>query len=378
MTCCRAATASPATTPATKADRQKARDHGSRAALNGRGRRARGASRARRRGRPRNWRSRRDRRGRGRERRRRRRRCSVSRRLADEACGRRRSWSIIDRLLAAPPAALWFATGDADRHDGRSPGSRVAASAPPSQAFAQWPMARASPVTVAGAAADLGERPHRIPSSPPCGGPSRSVICARHARRQTARRRRPWRKSRKRTPRRHREKMEKRKAVQDAEVAGKTHRAKGPADGPYRRRQGQVDGGLRPRAAGARPWLEGRRRAVRQGRLAQRRARDAGRSSEGPFSWHTLGEGFTWETQDRARDEAAARRAWDKACELMDDPEIRLLVLDELNIALRYEHLPLAEVIETLAGAARRSPCRRHRPQRQAGADRRRPISSPR
>jgi len=65
--------------------------------------------------------------------------------------------------------------------------------------------------------------------------------------------------------------------------------------------------------------------------------------------WHTMGEGFTWETQDKARDIAAAGRAFAKAKALMDDPEIRLLVLDELNIALRYDYLPLAEVVETLA-----------------------------
>jgi cob(I)alamin adenosyltransferase len=62
----------------------------------------------------------------------------------------------------------------------------------------------------------------------------------------------------------------------------------------------------------------------------------------------TLGEGFTWETQDRSRDVAAAERAWDKAKELMAREDIRLLVLDELNIALRYEYLDLAEVVETL------------------------------
>ena len=88
-------------------------------------------------------------------------------------------------------------------------------------------------------------------------------------------------------------------------------------------------------------------------------ARAPGEAASGPcwsilgkerVSWHTLGEGFTWETQDRARDEAAARRAWDKARELMADPELRLLMLDELNIALRYNHLPLDEVIATLRG----------------------------
>ena len=61
-----------------------------------------------------------------------------------------------------------------------------------------------------------------------------------------------------------------------------------------------------------------------------------------------MGEGFTWETQDRARDVAAAEAAWAKARELMADPEIRLVVLDELNIALRYDYLPLAVVVAEL------------------------------
>jgi cob(I)alamin adenosyltransferase len=64
--------------------------------------------------------------------------------------------------------------------------------------------------------------------------------------------------------------------------------------------------------------------------------------------WHTMGEGFTWETQDRARDIADSRRAWDRAKELMRDPDLGLLVLDELNIALRYDYLPLDEVLEAL------------------------------
>jgi cob(I)alamin adenosyltransferase len=62
-----------------------------------------------------------------------------------------------------------------------------------------------------------------------------------------------------------------------------------------------------------------------------------------------MGEGFTWETQDRQRDVAAATRAWDMARQLMDDPAIRLVVLDELNIALRYDYLPLGEILATLA-----------------------------
>jgi cob(I)alamin adenosyltransferase len=61
-----------------------------------------------------------------------------------------------------------------------------------------------------------------------------------------------------------------------------------------------------------------------------------------------MGEGFTWETQDRARDIRAAKAAWAEAERLMADPRIRLLLLDELNIVLRYEYLPVAEVVETL------------------------------
>lgn len=64
---------------------------------------------------------------------------------------------------------------------------------------------------------------------------------------------------------------------------------------------------------------------------------------------HAMGEGFTWETQDRERDVAAARKAWEKAKELIADPEIRMVILDELNIALRYDYLPLDEVVAVLA-----------------------------
>jgi cob(I)alamin adenosyltransferase len=63
----------------------------------------------------------------------------------------------------------------------------------------------------------------------------------------------------------------------------------------------------------------------------------------------TLGEGFTWETQDRARDIAACRNAWETAKALMADETIRLLVLDELNIALRYDYLDLDAVVADLA-----------------------------
>jgi cob(I)alamin adenosyltransferase len=61
-----------------------------------------------------------------------------------------------------------------------------------------------------------------------------------------------------------------------------------------------------------------------------------------------MGEGFTWETQDRARDIAAARAAWEQAKAMIADPAHRLVLLDELNIVLRYDYLPIAEVVETL------------------------------
>ena len=65
----------------------------------------------------------------------------------------------------------------------------------------------------------------------------------------------------------------------------------------------------------------------------------------GLCQFHAMGEGFTWETQDRARDIAAARAGWDKAKELIGDPDIRMVLLDEINIALRYDYLDIAEVV---------------------------------
>jgi cob(I)alamin adenosyltransferase len=61
-----------------------------------------------------------------------------------------------------------------------------------------------------------------------------------------------------------------------------------------------------------------------------------------------MGEGFTWDTQDRARDIAAAHKAWGTAKAMIEDRSYRLVLLDELNIVLRYDYLPLDEVIATL------------------------------
>ncbi len=146
---------------------------------------------------------------------------------------------------------------------------------------------------------------------------------------------------------RHRAKMAKRKAVQDAEVAGKTIEKgllivhTGPGKGKSTAAFGLVLrmlGHGRPVAVvqfikGA--WATGERRVLeRFGDLVR---------------WHTLGEGFTWETQDRARDIAAARRAWAAAEAELHRPDLALLVLDELNIALRYDYLDVAEVVAALA-----------------------------
>ena len=141
--------------------------------------------------------------------------------------------------------------------------------------------------------------------------------------------------------------MAARKAVQDAEVAGKTKekgllivhtgKGKGKSTAAWGLMLRALGRGFRVGVVqfGKGAWETGERRAVE--RFGDQ------------VSWHTLGEGFTWETQDRARDVAAAEAAWAKALELMADPTIRLVILDELNISLRYDHLDLTRVIADLA-----------------------------
>ena len=145
---------------------------------------------------------------------------------------------------------------------------------------------------------------------------------------------------------RHKAKMANRKAIQDAEVAGKTlekgllivHTGKGKgkstaAFGLLLRALGR---GFRCGVVqfGKGAWQSGERSAVE--RFGDQ------------VEWHTLGEGFTWETQDRARDVAAAEKAWAATERLMADTGIRLIVLDELNIALRYDHLDKSKVVAAL------------------------------
>jgi cob(I)alamin adenosyltransferase len=66
-----------------------------------------------------------------------------------------------------------------------------------------------------------------------------------------------------------------------------------------------------------------------------------------------MGEGFTWDTQDRQRDLAAARAAWEEAKRMIADPGLKMVLLDELNIVLRYDYLPLDEVLEVLRNKPR-------------------------
>ena len=66
------------------------------------------------------------------------------------------------------------------------------------------------------------------------------------------------------------------------------------------------------------------------------------------MDYHVMGEGYTWDTQDRERDVAAAEAAWAEARRMLRDPDYKLVVLDELNIALRYEYLDLDAVLDDL------------------------------
>jgi cob(I)alamin adenosyltransferase len=149
------------------------------------------------------------------------------------------------------------------------------------------------------------------------------------------------------TEARHKEKMIKRKALQDAEVASKTITEKGLLIVNTGTGKGKSTAafGLILRALGhgfhvgivqfiKGAWETGERKALAR--------------FDDLVSWHTMGEGFTWETQDRARDIEAAEKAWAKARDLMENPAIKLLVLDELNIALRYDYLPVEDVVSVL------------------------------
>ena len=146
--------------------------------------------------------------------------------------------------------------------------------------------------------------------------------------------------------RRHAEKMAKKKAARDKIVAGKTiekgllvvHTGKGKG-------KSTAAFGMVLRAVG-----HGQRVGVVQfvkGRW-QTGERDVLARFPDLVTFRSMGEGFTWETQDRQRDLAAARAAWDQAKALIADPAYKMVLLDELNIVLRYDYLPLEEVLAAL------------------------------
>ncbi|MGA9539785.1 MAG: cob(I)yrinic acid a,c-diamide adenosyltransferase [Methyloceanibacter sp.] len=145
---------------------------------------------------------------------------------------------------------------------------------------------------------------------------------------------------------RHRAKMAKRKEVQDAEVAEKTVEkgllivhtgtGKGKSTAAFGLALRMIGRGKR---VGIVQFVKGAWHTAE---------RDALEKFGDQVAWYSMGEGFTWETQDLSRDIAAAERAWAKAVELMDDPSFSLVILDELNIALRYDYLSFEEVVAML------------------------------
>ena len=145
---------------------------------------------------------------------------------------------------------------------------------------------------------------------------------------------------------RHRAKMANRKAVQDAEVAEKTREkgllivhtgsGKGKSTAAFGLALRMLGNNRR---VGVVQFIKGAWSTGEQPALAVFGDR---------VVWHTMGEGFTWETQDLKRDVAAAEKAWEKAVELMVDETIGLVILDELNIALRYDYLDLDKIVAAL------------------------------
>lgn len=146
--------------------------------------------------------------------------------------------------------------------------------------------------------------------------------------------------------RRHAEKMRKRKELQDRLVAARTvekgllmvhtGNGKGKSTAAFGLILRAVGHGFR---VGLIQFVKGTWATGEQAALER---------LEDLVDHHVMGDGFTWETQDRARDIASATAAWSKAREMMADPAYRLIVLDEMNVVLRMGYLPVEEVVATL------------------------------
>jgi cob(I)alamin adenosyltransferase len=150
---------------------------------------------------------------------------------------------------------------------------------------------------------------------------------------------------------RHAEKMAKRKAVRDKMLATKTEergllivhtgKGKGKSTAAFGLAVRALGNGMRVGVVqfvkGA--WATGERKILEK--------------FPDEVTMKAMGEGFTWDTQDRQRDIAAARAAWEVAKDMIADPGYQMVVLDELNIVLRYSYLSLAEVLEGLAAKPR-------------------------
>jgi cob(I)alamin adenosyltransferase len=144
---------------------------------------------------------------------------------------------------------------------------------------------------------------------------------------------------------RHRERMQRRKAAVDARIAAATvergvllvltGNGKGKSSSAFGMAARALGHNMR---VGVVQFIKGRHSTGEQ--LFFRRFPEV--------IYHVMGEGFTWETQDRERDLRAAQAAWTVAAALLRDTQVALVVLDELNIALRYRYVPLEDVIAAL------------------------------
>ena len=147
--------------------------------------------------------------------------------------------------------------------------------------------------------------------------------------------------------RRHAEKMAKKKAARDRIMAGKdktggllivhTGKGKGKSTAAFGMVCRAIGHGMR---VGVVQFVKGK------WETGERKVLEA---FPGLVTVRTMGEGFTWDTQSLERDLAAARAAWEQARAMMDDPSYAMVLLDELNIVLRYGYLPLGEVVGALA-----------------------------